>query len=190
MRLYILFPAGESTDQTDQAVQIMIEPSWVSVLVYGGDAGWVRGRSGGLKDLLADTRTERSIGRGNARALFPIWGGSIGFAGWLALALSNTLGHSAVALILLVIASLAGPAGGSFLLGAWTDRRAKTELRLLPATRARTVDWLNLTVLIATIVLIVIGIVGIIVAHHDATHLPPSGLSYHHGAAKPALGSA
>jgi hypothetical protein len=175
LRLHITTLFVEPTTRT---VLIKIEPSALEVLVEGGDPGWVRGRIGGLKDHFADTRTKWIIGRGNARFIFWTLGNALGGVSFVAVSTSGAVGRNVVVVVLLEIAWLAGLGGAGFLLGAWMDRRAKTELRLLPVTRVRTVDWVNVALLIATILVLVVGVIGAVVAHRDATHPHSSGLSY------------
>jgi hypothetical protein len=149
-----------------QSVSIRIDTDYVYVSVEGEDPGWVRGRIGGLHDLLADTSVKWAPRADMQFVLF--------FAGWIIGSLSGllyafTIKDDADVILAWIATTIFGTSLG-FLLGRWIDRRKRTELRLaeLPSTRQK--DWVAIGVLIATIATLIATIVAIVVAHSDVTN--------------------
>ena len=144
----------------------------VSVRVSGADPGWVVGRTSQLKDLFAATRPSHSsyVSRlSNTRYFSP-------FVALVVVAVlippilgSSTLKGRSSAQVALGIGMFLFVAGLSYLLGSKLDRFTRTEL-LIPSPSARPPrDWVNIGVLIVTIIGVLVGIAAIIVAHSDAT---------------------
>ena len=142
----------------------------VTVTVKGEDPGWVRGRAGGLKDLLEETRRHRISGGGRVRAL-SLFMAMLIASGLSVLATFNLPHDTSVSLVIILLVAIYVLLGvGAWYLGALIDRRTGTQLLLLPPeVQARKIDWVNVSLLIVTILGVIVGIIAILVAHADAT---------------------
>jgi hypothetical protein len=140
------------------------------VHVTGADAGWVRGRTVGLKELFAETQSSWFTGQGEARFALPLAGVFL----WVVTIVTTTFtiasnfstGTLAAAWVCLLVV----PSGLGYLGGTILDGQYRTQLLLISARRKRRMDWIALTTLIATIVGVIVATVAIWVAHSDAIH--------------------
>lgn len=143
----------------------------VSVAVWGSDPGWVVGRTTQLNDLFAETRPSRIkfISKlSNTRFFSPVIGAVASIIIGAPISLSSAFVHRTSAQVFLFIGLFMFLTGLAYLLTAKIDRLTRTEL-FIPSPPARpSRDWLNIAVLIATIMGVLVGIAAIIVAHSDA----------------------
>lgn len=144
------------------------EGVWVQV--RDTDPGWVRGRIGGLKDLLVETQSPRWTGRGRARFIALPLGILISSVIDTVLNFTLTRSWPLASALLLAVGLWLVVGGGAFLAGARLDRRSRTQLLLVTEDQGHKIDRLNLAVLVATILGVIATTVGILVAHWDATH--------------------
>lgn len=153
-------------NRVSRKVDIYITPRGVDVRLRGSDPEWVRGRIGGLKDLFFETRPKGVVGVGFSRWLLTMMaallGTIVGFP--LALVIPDRFLASLSFPVAIIMFSWLGN-----LIGWYLDKRAKVELSLFPAAPAQGRDWMNISMLAATLATVVIAVIAIAVAHYDAT---------------------
>ena len=169
--LRVSAPIPESVQS--RSVSIRIDQDYTRVSVKGEDAGWVRGRIGGLRDMLASKRTKlHLLGEGaifKVSIIALVIGGIIGT--W---AEFYSFGHFqafSIYPLLIPVGIVLVMTGGGAILGSWIGKRARTRLILIPGdSPPRKVDKISLGILIVAIAGAFIAILAILIAHNDATH--------------------
>jgi len=143
----------------------------VSVSVKGSDPGWVVGRTSQLKDLFAETQAPQAkyLRISGWRITLPLLGVVLSFGIVPLLSSTRTFSGRTAGQIVLGLGVLFFLAGVGYLLGSWLDRMMDTEIHLtgMPVHRPR--DWVNIGVLIVTIIGVLVGIAAIFIAHSDAS---------------------
>ena len=137
----------------------------VDVSVRGDNAGWVRGRIGGLRDLFAETRTEWFIGRGHMRFLTALAGFILAFPVNVSVSSFALFAHHLPARVILFTGGLTILTSLCYLFGSWIDRRSKTELRLPSEPPKRKIDMGVLAVVVG-IIGVITAIISTLAAHH------------------------
>ena len=142
---------------------------YVSVSVSGKDAGWVRGRAEGLKDLLEYTQSPKLSGRGRARWWYTL------SAAILNQIVSNSVIYglnpkfSVIENVLFFVSAYPLLLGGAYLAGAAMDRRCGTSLVFEADTNSKkSIDKVSVGILIIAIVTLATIVVQTLIAHLDA----------------------
>lgn len=159
--LSIWVHGGFGKDPQKQEVSITIKPAYVAVSVSGSDAGWVRGRVGELRDLVAYSKARWVFSLPTHRAI-------IGASFFLYLVLAGIFialqfaTHKPIYTIavLILLALYVAAAYANWKL----SRRRNNQITILATPPPDRKDRVAIWMLIATVLTLIATVVGVVVA--------------------------
>jgi VIT1/CCC1 family predicted Fe2+/Mn2+ transporter len=158
------FDKEDDADDTPRTIAVYIKPTRITASIRGENAEWVSGRAARLRELLTTTRIKWVIGFPRRMYLISV-GTVIGSVTGLFTSFPIKDRYTSVFVSIACVFLFTGiGALATFV----TSRRERIRLVLLSPTQRRERDWVNIGVLIVSVVVMILTIAAILIAHQDA----------------------